>query len=481
MNHPFHSAATRLVLLAISLFAVTGWAQNRRVSGFVDDLTLDRFGMVRRWYTQVPTLRLREKILSLKQMEDLLFAASDKGQLHCIESETGKVLWSQDVSETPGEVFPPALTPKYVFVVSGSQFSQLDRATGQVIQTRPLPSAATSGPAANDDFCYVQTLDNFLYAIALKPDPDEEGRKWPYKRKFSLPAIQWFFNVGSPMSNPPIVTNDRIIFTGQNGVVFASSLTQRNLFYRFITGSRLTAPISYRDRIFYVATEDYNLYAINARGNLEWRFASGFPITRQPVPFENDIFITPDGAGLMCISQADGKLRWINESAHRIVGVSQERVYAVTTTMRFLIIDRADGSTIGSWYSPDFPIIAYNQTTDRLFMSTERGLIQALAERANATPFFHETIARPADSQPAPDAPASDEEEPSADEKSAPLPPAANPPDEDAAPAEDATEPDEKMESEEKAESDESTPEEPAEEAEDKQAEEMEEEPAEPK
>jgi outer membrane protein assembly factor BamB len=408
------------------MLAITSnlWAEHRRVSGFVDDLTLDRYGMTRRWYSQVPTLRLREKVLSLKQIEDLLFAASDKGQLHCLDSETGKLLWSQDVSETPGEVFPPALTEKFVYVVSGSRFSQLDRASGQVIQTRSLPSTCTSGPAANEDFCYVQTVNNFLYAIALKPDPEDEGKLWPYRRKFTLPYVQWFFNVGSPMANPPILTNDRVIFTGQNGVVFASSLTERNLYYRFITNSKVSAPVSYRDRVFYVATEDYNLYAVDVKGMLRWRFASGFPIHRQPVPFADDVFITPDGAGLMCVSNSDGKLRWINDAAHRVVGVSQKRVYAVTSTMRFLIIDRADGATVGSWYSPDFPITAYNQTTDRIFQATERGLIQCLAERENVTPYFHETPPPDTDQQAAPA-----EEETSEEGKEAPAPPAANPPD----------------------------------------------------
>ncbi|MBY0586698.1 PQQ-like beta-propeller repeat protein [bacterium] len=456
MNRRQLSGSTCLALFLLSLWSSASVAEHRRVSGFVDDLTLDRFGMTRRWYSQVPTLRLRERVLSLKQIENLLFAASDKGQLHCLESETGKLLWSQDVSNTPGEVFPPAITEKYVYVCSGSRLTQLDRATGQVIQSSSLPAAATSGPAANENFCYVQTINNFIYAIALKPSLDEEGKKWPYKRKYSLPYVAWFFNAGSPLFNPPILTNDRVIFAGQNGVVFASSLSQRNLYYRFITNAKLTAPISRRQRTFYVATEDYNLYAVNVKGNLEWRFASGFPISRQPVPFETDIFLTPDGAGLMCVSQSEGKLRWINESARQVIGASQNRVYAMTSTMRFLIIDRADGTTVGSWFSPDFPIVAYNQTTDRLFQATERGLIQCLAERENITPFFHESISPPTDDESAPPAPA--EDAPESDEP-APASPRISPPDEDPPAADD------KMESDEPGKTDDdASPAEPAEE-----------------
>ncbi len=460
MNGRLGLRLSSIALLWLLAIVPNLFAEHRRVSGFVDELTLDRYGMARRWYSQVPTLRLRERVLTLKQNEDLLFAASDKGQLHCLEAETGKLRWSQDVSETPGEVFPPALTDKFVYVVSGSRFSQLDRVTGQVIQTRSLPSTCTSGPAANDDFCYVQTVNNFLYAISLKADPEDEGKQWPYRRKFTLPYVQWFFNVGSPMANPPILTNDRVIFAGQNGVVFASSLNERNLFYRFITNSKVSAPISYRDRVFYVVTEDYNLYAVDVKGTLRWRFASGFPIHRQPVPFADDVFITPDGAGLMCVSNANGKLRWINDAAYRVVGVSQKRVYAVTSTMRFLIIDRADGTTVGSWFSPDFPITAYNQTTDRIFQATERGLIQCLAERDNLTPYFHEPPAPATDQEAAPTV-----QEPDEEGNETPAPPSANPPDDsetmeepesDETPEEPAEEPAEEMTDEEsKDESDE--------------------------
>jgi outer membrane protein assembly factor BamB len=435
-------------------------AEHRRVSGFVDELTLDRFGMTRLWYSQVPTLRLRERVLTLKQKEDLLFAASDKGQLHCLEAETGKLRWSQDVSETPGEVFPPALTAKFVYVCSGSRFSQLDRQTGQIIQTRSLPSACTSGPAANDDFCYVQTVDNFLYAIALKSDPEDEGKIWPFKRKFTLPYVRWFFNVGSPLANPPIAAKDRVIFAGNNGVVFASSLQERNILYRFITNSKVSAPISFRDRTYYVATEDYNLYAVDLNGQLRWRFASGFPIVRQPVPLADDVLITPEGVGLMCVSNADGKLRWINDAAYRVVGVSQKRIYAVSSTMRFLILDRADGTTVGSWFSPDFPITAYNQTTDRIFQATERGLIQCLAERENVTPYFHETLPTSTDAESAPPAETEAEE---TESPSTPEPPSANPPDADADDP-DAMEKEEEPAEEGDKPSDESMPEESSEE-----------------
>jgi outer membrane protein assembly factor BamB len=447
------SASAQSALLG-ARFAATP----RGSTGFVDEFTLNRYGVVRRWYTQVPTLRLRERILALKQQEDLLFAASDKGLLHCLDAETGAIRWSQSISSTPGEVFSPALTKTFVYVTSNSQASQLDRATGQILFTRKLPSAAISGPGANDNFAYVQTLNNRIWAIAVRPDPEEENKKWPYKRKFSLPAIAWFYDTGSPLKNAPIVLSDRVIFVAESGIVYACSLRERNLYYRFIPGSGIAAPVSFRNPNLYVATVDYNLYSVDARtGVSRWRFSSGYPIYRQPVPFENEVFLTPEGGGLFCLSDADGKPKWVNEKASRVIAVSQKRVYAMSPTQQLLILDRVDGAILGSWLSPDFPVSAFNQTTDRIFLSTERGLIQCLAEKENVTPYMHEEpLPETPEESPNPDTPS----DPPSDDASEPESPSDEMPAEesDDAPAEEPAEedaPEEEMESDDAAEGEE--------------------------
>jgi outer membrane protein assembly factor BamB len=387
------------VLAALCLVANVQAASAQRrppILGFVDENTLERYGMTRRWFVQIPTQRVRERILALKQQEDLLFVASDRGLLHCIDSESGRILWTQTVSESAAQVYPPALTKEYVFVTSGTRLSQLERATGRIVMTTGLSSAASSGPGANETFCFVQTIDNRISAIRLQPDADEELRLWPFKRKFTLPHVQWFFDAGSRLANPPIVLRDRVLFTSANGVVFASTLDERSLYYRYIPGAPIAAPVSFRDRSLYVATVDYNLFAVDViSGKTKWRFASGYPIRRPAVPFAEDVYLTPEGGGLFALDNADGTLRWVNESPVRVVAVSQSRVYAMSSTHRFLVLDRKTGALLGGWPSNDFPVSAYNQTTDRIFLATERGLILCLAEKANETPYFHETPQTP--------------------------------------------------------------------------------------
>lgn len=390
MSKPQRFRVLALLCLAAAVQAAS--AQHRPpILGFVDENTLERYGMTRRWFVQIPTQRIRERVLSLKQQEDLLFVASDRGLLHCIDSESGRILWTQTVSENASQVYAPALTKDFVFVTSGTRLSQLERATGRIVMTTGLSSAASSGPGADENFCFVQTIDNRITAFSLHPDPDEELKLWPFKRKFTLPYVQWFFDAGSRLANPPIVLRDRVLFTSANGVVFASVLNERSLYYRFIPGAPIAAPVTFRDRSLYVATVDYNLFAVDVMsGRTKWRFASGYPIYRPAVPFAEDVYLTPEGGGLFALDNADGTLRWINESPVRVVAVSQSRVYAMSSTHRFLVLDRKTGASLGGWPSNDFPISAYNQTTDRIYLATERGLIICLAEKANQTPYLHE-------------------------------------------------------------------------------------------
>lgn len=417
-------------MLVIVAMVAPAAAESRGIIGFVDDLTLKRQGMVRKWYVQIPMLRIREHVLSLKQQEDVLFVATDNGILHCLDSETGQIRWTQSVSDASGEVFPPALTKSFVFVTSNARMSQLDRQTGGIIQTKDLTSAASSGPGANEEFCYVQTVDNRISAIQLKPSADEALRKWPFKRKYTLPSVKWFFDAGSPLNNPPIVLHDRVLFTSANGVVFASVLDERSMYYRYIPGAAIAAPISFRDRTLYVATVDYNLFAVDAMtGETVWRFPSGYPIYRQPVPFADDVYLTPLGGGLFALDSANGSLRWVNESATRVVSASQTRLYAMNDTLRFFILDRKDGAILGGWPAYDFPISAYNQNSDRVYLATKDGLILCLAETANKTPFLHEPP--PSEDAPAEPLPPKGEDEPSADEPSEEMEAPADNPEED--------------------------------------------------
>ncbi|MFO0946901.1 MAG: PQQ-binding-like beta-propeller repeat protein [Planctomycetota bacterium] len=387
-----------MLLLMGCLIPTAVEGQTSSLRSFPDEQTLAQYNLTRRWYAQVPIANIRENILDLKVIEDLLFATSSQGLIHCLNAETGERLWTTTIGSLKREVFPPAVTEDFVYVTSSNLVAQLERTNGRVLWTKRLSSVATSGPGANEDFVYVQTADHKISAIALKPSEEDKRQKWPNVHKFEPHPVSWFYNAGGPMVDPPIVLPELVAFATKEGVVYASALNERKLIYRFFTHSRQAAPLAHLDRFLYIATEEFDVYAIDLlNGYQAWRFVAGYPVYLKPTPFLDDCFVVGEGAGLFCVANQDvpdagirkGDLRWRTPHLVRLIGVSKDFVYAANVNHDFVILARSDGHTIARFPAPDFKISSDNQFTDRLYMCTEDGLIVCLHEKNHEAPFAH--------------------------------------------------------------------------------------------
>jgi hypothetical protein len=396
---PRAAAIRNFVVLAILLATATsGFAQISPLRNFPDQETLDRYNLVIHWYAQVPASALREKILDLKVIEDQVFATSNQGLIHCLDAETGSIRWTQSIGDNRRDVFPPAVTSELAFVTSGTELVALDRFSGAELWKRDLPSMASSGPAANEDFVYVQTADNKISAFALKLAEESSKLEWPLKRKFDKRPMVWFYSAGGPMVDPPIVLPELVAFATTEGILYASALKEKKILYRFFTYSRQAAPLAHLGTDLFIATEEFDIYAVDLQnGFLRWRFVAGYPVYEKPTPFMDDLFALAEGAGLLCITNHDepdkglkaGQLRWRSPSSTRIIGCSKENVYAADLYDNFQILARKDGRPIASLPARSFPISSDNQFTDRLYMSTEDGLILCLHEKQNVKPYRH--------------------------------------------------------------------------------------------
>lgn len=379
-------------LTVMSLGLGAAQAQRADMTGFDDEEALRRQNLVRQWYLQIQPLGQREKVSSLKVLDDLLMVQTDKGQIHSLDAETGRVHWNVVIGEGNSETYPPAITPKFVYVVSADTLAALDRETGGIVWTRELPGLATSGPGANDDYVYVQLSDHRIYAVAVKDE---------FQRKYTARPVAWYLQADGALENPPIVLKDRLALMTSAGTLYALPLDSRKLFYRFFTRSRNSAPLATLGSLLYVATTDYDLFAIDLKtGRLKWRFPSGFPIHSKPIPFVDDVYVTPTGAGLYALSNENGRAQWYNPHAKRLIAVSQSHVYAADRINRFMILSRKEGNELASWLAPAFKISTDNQFTDRIYMSTEDGLVVCLRETENVKPHSHPQLEAPVIEEP---------------------------------------------------------------------------------
>lgn len=382
-------ARTLLLAMIFPLAAARGGAPSR-AGEFPGDHELARFDLRIRWKAQVPLLKNREQISSLLLNGGLLFAASNQGLMHCLDASNGAVLWTASVPGARGQVYPPSVAKDSVFVASQNKLLHLSKAQGRVLWEEKLPALVTSGPAASADTLFVQTSDQRIYAIALKPDDFGEISKWPYRRVFNPRPIRWFYSAGGPMVNPPVVLKDRVVFATEEGIVYAATIDKGQIIYRYFTHSPLQAPLASLDRFLYVATREYNVYAMDMiNGATKWKFIVGYPVYHKPLPYQEEVYVTPKGAGTFCLGNKDGELRWQNPDLERVVAVTQDHVYGFDGPRRLVMLARVDGRAIMSWPSGDFSVAAENLVDDRVFLSTPNGQVLCLHEVVNNEPRLH--------------------------------------------------------------------------------------------
>lgn len=391
------------LVLGLVFLARSAAAQPSGLADFLDRRLLDRFNLNLRWYARVPAANLRETINDLKVIDGMVFATSSRGLIHCLDAETGQLRWTATIGDDKRHVFPPAVTTEFVYVTSGTNLVQLDRGTGHEMWVKELSGVATSAPAANEDFVYVQTGDDRISAYSLKLGEENKNLAWPEKRVFERRPLAWYYSAGGPMVDPPIVLPELVAFATRDGVVYASALKERKILYRFLTYSRQAAPLAHLDRFLYIATEEFDIYAIDLlNGFLRWRHVVGYPVYTKPLPFADDLFVVAQGAGLVCIANQDnadkglaaGDLRWRARHVTRIVGVSEQNLYSADGHDNFQIRARSDGHLLATFPARAFTVPSENQFTDRIYMSTADGLVVCLHEKGKDEPFLHpQTIA----------------------------------------------------------------------------------------
>lgn len=134
----------------------------------------------------------------------MVYALSLDQQLHAIGCATGKERY---VTRVPATVLrlSPVVVGDYIYIGNGGNVScYMARNLGQK-WFLPMPADIAASPAANDQYVFVATTDNMVYAL--------DGRTGRMKWKTAKPLA---YNVTAP---PTIAGNTILLGTGEGAVV----------------------------------------------------------------------------------------------------------------------------------------------------------------------------------------------------------------------------------------------------------------------
>lgn len=341
---------------------------------------LVQYNLDRVWWGQATVDRHRDRIVHLSLDEINLYALSTAGIITAFNNETGKKLWSTQLGRGNNISYPPVSNSTHVFITVGVNLFAIDRLNGEIDWELKLPTSASTSPTVDDDSIYIGTLKGRMYAWNLKKINELSNEsKLPAWR---ASAIRWTYQTGNAISTPAIVTNRSLLFASQDGSLYSVTLNDRQLVFQFESDAPISANLAEYEKSVFLASEDQNLYCLNLlNGILRWRIRTSFPLRKPVTVLDNDVYLSSRKDGLFQLSAQSGQEKWWQPLGSTFVSLSPTRVYASDKLGNLLILSRDDGAVLSAVPLRKFQVKLMNERTDRIFCSSESGLIVCLKQK----------------------------------------------------------------------------------------------------
>lgn len=337
------------------------------------------------WSTALRVDPARGRVQSIRFHSNLVFAQTSSGIVQAIDGETGRTYWTTEVGSPNMETTPPSINDKYVAVTNGSNLYVLSRATGSILYVQRVGGAPSAGTAVSETDVIVPLATGILEAYKLK-------------RERVLDQIpQRFTGNGSP-SVAPIVVGNRTIWSTPQGFVFSREISKTIAQFRFRLDDNVDAPPAYMGPYVYAASRSGRVYAIQEeKGTEVWQFPTENTISEPIVTIDGRLLVVTEKAEMFRLDPRVGSQMWYTPDVARFLAVSVNRIYALDSQGRIVVLDANTGSKLTAVpTSGRFDVETFNTQTDRVYLCDSSGLLQCLRERREtdqhpewAKPIYH--------------------------------------------------------------------------------------------
>ena len=304
--------------------------------------------LVMAWTARVSVDGDRDGVFSMQIIPgkpNRLVVQTFKGAVYLYDADSGDLAWKTNVGVPYWDPQPAGFNSQSIFVTRRNILYVLNRANGtqrvftynEILKQADFGFELSFTPSAtlvaDEDFVYVP-MGERLHALYI-PDFQaiEKARKTmatrkddkdrPIDEKKNLieedlvptgpdsPQPVFYFGyrfANEIMNSAPLIYGDQISMLTTDGTLTSVDRYEkgpRKELFEFQVHGRALGGAGQYNEIAYLASSDFNLYAINMNGGkLVWRYVSGAPILRKPEVNDNDIFIAPDQVGLRRLDRA---------------------------------------------------------------------------------------------------------------------------------------------------------------------------------
>lgn len=396
---------------------------------------LDRFGqplgvakakrMAEVKFADLTDLKVNPKVQTITVPQITLYAVTNAGIVQAIDAETGRTIWKIGIGNPRHPTEAAGASDDYVAAISGSDLYLLKSATGDVIWKRRVIGAPGAGAAISPVLVFVPMVNGAMEAYQI------EDTRFP-------PSI--YRSQGRAMFQP-IYTGTNVVWPTDRGHLYVTGALTNRINFRLEANDAIAAPATImQPGKLIVSSIDGFVYCVHeSSSNVLWRFSSGEPIIEPPIAYGDTVFVVTTDGTVFAIDGELGQERWSVSGMHKVVGASKDKVYCLSDARRLTVLDRQNGTRLGSLPAMTLDLPYINTQTDRLILANARGTIQCLREIQSEFPYLHigltkqetETPKLKKPTKPAEGEPAADKGDvdpfgagPAADTKREPMPPA---------------------------------------------------------
>ena len=319
------------------------------------------------------------KLSSYTLPKSTIYTLSSDGLVTAIDADTGDFLWEQLVGDTSLEVVGLGAGNNHVAVVVGSKVYCLSVADGRTLWSKETVYVPSSSPAVSDSNILVPLGNGRLQSFLI----EDNGY-----------GSNAFFANGFATARP-LVVGDKVAWTTDSGQLnLATPLASRAVSFRLKANASMASAPTGNGTMVYAASLDGFVYGVDQdKGRLVWEVTTGASITQSPVPIGENVYVVSEADQLFKIDAMTGQFsdNWDTpvNGIVKFLGATEESVFALNKQNTLLVIDINSSQTVGAVPVGNIDNVLTNYATDRIYISTDGGLIECVREASSETPVFH--------------------------------------------------------------------------------------------
>ena len=348
--------------------------------------------------------------------ETILYSLTTDGLITATNADTGKTKWQVNVSNHNQPAIGIGANNNYVAAVCGSSVYCINAENGKMLFERPCASSPSSSPAISDELIYVPLINGRVEVFNIGARGVASVRFVGSGRALSRPtltekSISWATTSGhlnvamhkirankdsfkkessDEPKTPSELARERAKEMLDQRIAALDSIG--GITYRLRTADEFHCAATYLDGMFFASSLQGFVYGINeAAGSIEWEFSTGEEIDQSPIPIGNALFVVTSNHSLYKMNAQTGALVWEVpvSGVSEYVGASKDKLYVKDPAGNLIVLDQETGNRVGSVFARGMDLVLANSQSDRLYIGTQRGLIQCLSEVSSAIPHFH--------------------------------------------------------------------------------------------